>query len=547
MSSTTDYIVVGGGSAGCVIVNRLVKAGKSVLLLEEGKADNHPFIHIPATFVRVLGSERSFMYRTEPEPGAGNRVLTVPQGRTLGGGSSINAMLYIRGQTQDYDTWRDLGCDGWGHADVLPVFRRSEGNERLSGALHGSNGPLKVSDPRYRHTISMAWVRAAQEAGYRYNDDFNGADQEGVGFFQTTTSKGRRGSTAVTYLKPVKGNALLTLRTQCRVLGLIMKGRAVQGVRFRAKDGAVHEAFAGEEVILSAGAIGTPKVLLLSGIGPATQIARHGLPVVCDLPGVGENFQDHITASVYGVTDRPISMLGEDSGLRAARHGLQYLLARTGLLTSNVVESGGFIDTAGCGRPDIQIHVTPALVSAEERKPMGRHGVSINPCVLRPTSRGKISLRSGDPSDTVVFVGNNLTTRDDVDTLVRGIKASRRILRSPSMRDLGFTEMAPGPEEDLSDEALERHARAYAKTVYHPSGTCKMGRDPMAVVDPALKVIGVERLRVADASIMPTLVSGNTNAPCVMIGERCADFILSGKSDGHAGQRSSAANRLVAA
>jgi choline dehydrogenase len=547
MSSTTDYIVVGGGSAGCVIVNRLVKAGKSVLLLEEGRADNHPFIHIPATFVRILGSQRSFMYRTEPEPGAANRVLTVPQGRTLGGGSSLNAMLYIRGQAQDYDDWRDQGCEGWGHVDVLPVFRRSEGNERLSGALHGSTGPLKVSDPRYRHTISKAWVRAAQEAGYPFNDDFNGADQAGVGFFQTTTFNGRRASTAVTYLKPVKKDPRLTLRTQCRVMGLITKGREVQGVRFRAGDGVVNEAFAREEVILSAGAIGTPKLLLLSGIGAAAQLARHGIPVVCDLPGVGENFQDHITASVYGVTERPISLLGEDTGLRAARHGLQYLLSRSGLLTSNVVESGGFIDTAGSGRPDIQIHVTPALVSAEERKPMGRHGVSINPCVLRPTSRGTISLRSTDPSDSVVFVANNLTTPEDIQTLVRGIKASRRILRSPSMRELGFTEMAPGAEAELSDEAIERHARAVAKTVYHPSGTCKMGRDPMAVVDPTLRVIGVERLRVADASIMPTLVSGNTNAPCVMIGERCADFILGEGVQQRAVAVSSAADQFTEA
>lgn len=526
MGISADYIVVGGGSAGCVIANRLVLAGRSVLLLEEGKADNHPFIHIPATFVRVIGTQRSFVYQTEPEPGAHNRVLTVPQGRTLGGGSSLNAMLYIRGQAEDYDTWYELGCDGWSYADVLPVFRRSEGNERLSGRFHGASGPLKVSDPRYRHPISRAWVRAAQEAGYPYNDDFNGEVQEGVGFFQTTTFGGRRGSTAATYLKAVRGNPLLTVRTQCRVLGLVMKGCQVTGVRFQAKDGSVQEARATQEVILSAGAIGTPKVLMLSGIGPADEIARHGITVVHDLPGVGENFQDHVTASVYGVTDRPISMMGEDKGLRAARHGLQYLLTRTGLLTSNVVESGGFIDTAGIGRPDVQIHVTPALVSAEERKSMGRHGVSINPCVLRPTSRGKISLRSGDAADRVVFEANNLTTTEDVQTLVRGLKASRRILRAPSMRELGFTELAPSKDDMVTDDALERYARDAVKTVYHPSGTCKMGKDRMAVVDPELRVIGLERLRVADASIMPTVVSGNTNAPCVMIGERCADFIL---------------------
>ena len=528
MNLQADYIVVGGGSAGCVIVNRLVNAGRSVLLLEEGRADNHPFIHIPATFVRVLGTQRSFMYKTEPEPGADNRALLVPQGRTLGGGSSVNAMLYIRGQAEDYDTWRDLGCEGWGHADLLPIFQRSEGNERLSGECHGTRGPLRVSDPRYRHPLSRAWVQAAQEAGYPYNDDFNGRRQEGVGFYQTTTFDGRRGSTAVTFLQPVKRNPLLTLRTQCRVLGLVMKGRQATGVRFADSRGVVHEAIAGDEVILSAGALGTPKLLLLSGIGAAREIERHGGTVVGDLPGVGENFQDHITASVYGVTDRPISLLGQDKGLRALRHGLQYLLTRTGLLTSNVVESGGFLDTAGTGRPDVQIHVTPALVSAEERKPMGRHGVSINPCVLRPTSRGKVTLRSADPADPIIFIGNNLTTREDIDTLVRGLKASRRILRSPAMADLGFTEMLPSPAAEVSDAALEAHARRHAKTVYHPSGTCKMGRDALAVVDPQLRVHGIERLRVADASIMPTLVSGNTNAPCVMIGERCADFILGG-------------------
>ena len=547
MTLKADYIVVGGGSAGCVIVNRLVSAGRSVVLLEEGRRDNHPFIHIPATFVRILGTQRSFMYTTEPEPGANNRVLTVPQGRTLGGGSSLNAMLYIRGQAEDYDTWRDLGCEGWGYADVLPVFRRSEGNERLSGTYHGTRGPLKVSDLRHRHPISRAWVQAAQEAGYRYSDDFNGQVQEGVGFFQTTTFQGRRGSTAATYLKAVRDNPLLTLRTQCRVLGLMMEGTEAVGVRFVDSRGSVQEARAGAEVILSAGAIGTPKLLLLSGIGPAAEIERHRIPVVCNLPGVGENFQDHITASVYGVTDLPISLLGEDKGLRAVRHGLQYLLTRSGLLTSNVVESGGFLDTAGTGRPDVQIHVTPALVSAEERKPMGRHGVSINPCVLRPTSRGKVSLRSGDPSDRIVFVGNNLTTREDVDTLVRGLKASRRILRSPALRELGFTELAPGADDHLSDEALEQHARAFAKTVYHPSGTCKMGRDPMAVVDTRLRVHGIARLRVADASIMPTLVSGNTNAPCVMIGERCADFILGAEPQAPAVERSGAADKLVEA
>jgi len=524
-AGSVDYVVIGGGSAGCVVTQRLVEAGKSVMLLESGPADNHAFIHIPATFVRIIGTHRSFMYRTEPEPGVDGRVLAVPQGRTLGGGSSINAMIYIRGQAQDYDTWRDLGCPGWGYADVLPVFKRCEGNERLAGEFHGANGRLKVSDLRYTHPLSRAFLRAAQEAGYPYNDDFNGRDQAGVGFYQTTTFDGRRGSTAVTYLKSVRRNPLLTVRTGCEVTRILIENGAAVGVAFRA-DGAQHEVRARHEVILTAGAVGSPKVLLLSGIGPGAELARHGIAVQHDLPGVGENFQDHISAPVYGVTDRPISLLGADKGLRAARHGLQYALSRSGLLTSNVVESGGFIDTAGSGRPDVQIHVTPALVGDAERKPMGKHGITINPCVLRPSSRGKVSLRSADPSAPVVLAANNLTTGDDVATLVRGIQACRRILRSPALRELGLTEMLPGGPEDLSFDALAAHGRAVAKTVYHPTGTCRMGSDAMAVVDTQLRVVGVRRLRVADASVMPTLVSGNTNAPTVMIAERCADFLL---------------------
>ncbi|KQU88104.1 GMC family oxidoreductase [Ensifer sp. Root31] len=522
---TFDYIVVGGGSSGCVVTNRLVSAGKSVLLLEAGPRDNTPYIHIPATFVRVLGTRRTWMYETEPEPGANGRVLVVPQGRTLGGGSSVNAMIYIRGQAQDYDTWRDLGCEDWGYDEVLPVFRRCEDNETLADAFHGTGGPLKVSEPRFRHPISSAFVRAAQEIGLPFTHDFNGASQEGIGFFQTTTSKARRGSTAATYLKAVKASPLLTISTESAVQNIIMENGSASGISYRTADGAVHRARAREEVILCAGALATPKLLMLSGIGPAAHLSSLGIQVLRDLPGVGENFQDHITASVYGITDRPISLKGQDKGFRAAINGLQYLFNRSGLLSSNVVESGGFVDTSGCGRPDIQFHVTPALVGDASRGQMDGHGVSINPCILRPEARGKVLLRTSKAQDPIIFVGNNLTSKADVDTLVRGIKLGRRILAAPAMKALGFRELAPG-DDAQSDEALENHARSIAKTVYHPSGTCKMGRDAMAVVDNQLRVIGVPRLRVADASIMPTLVSGNTNAPAIMIAERCADFIL---------------------
>ena len=522
---TFDYIVVGGGSSGCVVTNRLIKAGKSVLLLEEGPKDNSPFIHIPATFVRVLGSKRTFMYQTEPEPGANGRMLVVPQGRTLGGGSSVNAMIYIRGQAQDYDTWRDLGCDGWGYDEVLPVFKRCEDNETFADDFHGTGGPLKVSEPRHRHPISLAFVRAAQEVGLPFSHDFNGASQDGIGFFQTTTSQARRGSTAATYLKVVKGSPLLTVSTESSVRTIIIENGAASGIVYRTADGTDHSVLAKEEVILCAGALATPKLLMLSGIGPGAHLTSHGIPVIRDLPGVGNNFQDHITASVYGITDRPISLKGQDRGFRAVANGLQYLFNRSGLLSSNVVETGGFIDTSGCGRPDIQFHVTPALVGDASRGQMDGHGVSINPCILRPEARGRVSLRSSKVDDPIVFVGNNLTKKADVDTLVRGIKLGRKILAAPAMKALGFRELGPG-DAAQSDEAIEKYGRSIAKTVYHPSGTAKMGCDEMAVVDSQLRIIGVPRLRVADASIMPTLVSGNTNAPTIMIAERCADLIL---------------------
>jgi choline dehydrogenase-like flavoprotein len=523
--STFDYIVVGGGSSGCVVTNRLVGEGKSVLLLEAGPRDNTPFIHIPATFVKVLGTRRTWMYETEPEPGVNGRVLVVPQGRTLGGGSSVNAMIYIRGQAQDYDSWERSGCAGWGFEDVLPVFRRCEDNETLADEFHGTGGLLKVSEPRHRHPISSAFVRAAQQIGIPYSHDFNGASQAGVGYFQTTTFQSRRGSTAATYLKAVRSSPLLTIKTDCAAQAITLQNGAATGISYRTADGTVHTAVAKEEVVLCAGALATPKLLMLSGIGPADHLASLGIQVNRDLPGVGENFQDHITASVYGITDRPISMRGQDRGLKAAFNGMQYLFARSGLLASNVVETGGFVDTGGCGRPDIQFHVTPALVGDASRGQMPGHGVSINPCILRPDARGKVSLRSPRTADPIVFIGNNLTQQSDLDTLVRGIKIGRQILAAPAMKELGFRELAPG-NDATSDEAIEAHARAIAKTVYHPAGTCKMGRDDMAVVDAQLRVIGVPRLRVADASIMPTLVSGNTNAPTIMIAERCADFML---------------------
>jgi choline dehydrogenase-like flavoprotein len=522
-----DYIVIGGGSAGCVVTQRLVEAGKGVLLLEAGPADNHPFVHIPGTFVRLFGTRRTYMYKSEAEPGLKGRPMYVPQGRTLGGGSSVNAMIYIRGQAQDYDNWADMGAEGWSYAEMLPVFRRCEANQRLAGPYHGTEGRLHVSDTRYRHPLSYAFLRAAQEAGVPYTHDFNGADQAGAGFFQTTTREGKRGSTAATYLASVRGRQNLTIRTEAAIEAILLENGAAAGVRYRTADGALQEASAREEVILCAGGIGSPKVLQLSGIGPAAHLAALGIAVRHDLPGVGENYQDHISAPVYGGLEAPMSLFGQDKGLRSIRNGLEYLLTRRGLLSSNIVECGAFVDTGGAGRPDVQIHFTPTLVGDVGRAPPAGHGVTINPCILRPTSRGTVRLRSAEPRDPVVLNANALATRADVDTLIRGVRLSRRILRAPSLAKLPMREILPSSEENVSDELLESHVRTVAKTVFHPVGTCRMGHDALAVVDPRLRVHGVPRLRIADASVMPQLISGNTNAAAVAIGERCADFLLS--------------------
>ncbi len=526
MPDQFDHIVVGAGSAGCTLAARLVDAGRTVLLIEAGPADDTRFIDMPATFAKVIGTARSFIHQSDPEPGVGGRSLAVPQGRTLGGGSSINAMLYIRGQPEDYDGWRDIGCFGWGWDDVLPVFRRLERNERLAGPLHGADGPLPVSDPRHRHPLSLAYVRAAQQAGFRYNDDFNGERQEGVGFYQTTTANGERQSAAKVFLRPLAGNAGLKIVTEATVTALVLENGAASGVAYATGDGQAHQAEARAEVILCAGALATPKIMMLSGLGPAKHLAELGIPVVRDMAAVGADYQDHVAAPVYAATREPISLLGQDRGLKAFRHGLEYTFFRSGLLASNVVESGGFFDTDGDGRADVQFHVLPVMIESAEHGSVQRHGMEINPCVLRPKSRGQILLRSRDPNDPIRFTTGFLSDPDDMATLLAGMKIARRVLRQPALQAVVGEELTPGAAADLPDEAIREHILRHAKTVYHPSGTCRMGTDDDAVVDPELRVRGVPRLRICDASIMPRLVSGNTNAPTIMIADRCADFIL---------------------
>ena len=528
-SSEFDFIVVGGGSAGCVVAAHLSEdPANQVLLIESGGRDRDPFIHIPATFYKVIAKGRDAVrYVSEPEPGLNGRAHIVPQGHVLGGGSSINGMIYIRGSHRDYDTWAQMGCREWSFEKVLPVFRALEANQRLSGAYHGVDGELPVSDRGHGHPLSWAFVRAAQECGLPYNEDFNGAKQEGVGFYQVTTLNARRMSTAVAFLRKAEGRPNLTIRTGSRVHKIVFEGRRAAGVR--CEDG-THER-ARREIVLCAGALASPKILLLSGIGPAAHLREHGIEWVADLPGVGENFQDHLEATVQCEVNAPISMLGQDAGLRGLRHMAQYLLTRTGLLASTIIEAGGFADTAGTGEPDIQFHVRPAFRGFADRLPEPGHGVTISPCVLRPQSRGALRLRSAKPGDPARFVGNTLSAPADLETLVRGMELTLRIFDAPSLKRLVKRRALPKPGVENDPGALRGYIRDVAKTVFHPAGTCKMGpdNDANAVVDEQLRVRGVEGLRVADASIMPTLVSGNTNAPTIMIGARAARFMLQGQ------------------
>ena len=521
-----DYIIAGGGSAGCVLAGRLSEDSKrTVLLVESGRRDTDPFIHIPAGFLRVAQKGRDVrVYESEPEPHMQGRINAVPQGHVIGGGSSVNAMVYIRGQAQDYDDWERLGCKGWSYGDVLPVFREMERNQRLSNCYHGVVGPLPVSDRDFGHPLCWAFVRAAQEAGHAYREDFNGAQQEGVGFYQTTTHARRRASAAVSFLRNALRRPNVQLMTNTRVAAVTIDNRRATGVRL--EDGRI--VVARKEVVLAAGALATPKILLLSGIGPADHLSSIGIKLAADLPGVGENYHDHMETTIQCETRDPISIYRQDRGWAAVKNLLQYSLFRTGLLSSTIVEAGGFAGAAGTGRPDVQFHVLAALAGSHDRVPIAAHGITINPCHLRPRSRGTVRLRSSDPRDRILFRANSFAEPEDLAALVRATELGIVIAEQPSLKKLTKQRLLPAPGVESDPHALRDYALANAKTVYHPAGTAKMGSsgDRMAVLDSQLRVRGVRGLRVADASSIPVLISGNTNAPTMMIAERAARFML---------------------
>ncbi|WP_396331708.1 GMC family oxidoreductase [Burkholderia anthina] len=529
---TFDYVVIGAGSAGCVVAARLIQQNAgSVLLLEAGTRDDNPFHRIPGGVMMVF-QKKSWPYMTEPQPNANDRRMIIAQGKVLGGGSSVNGMIYIRGQRDDYDDWAtQWGCTDWRYDDVLPYFMKAEANESLGPAYHGQTGPLPVSENRYRHPLTAAFIRAGQEMGLSYVNDFNGEVQQGIGYYQTTTRNGERASTARTYLESVRNDAKLKVVTGALVHRIKTdSGRAV-AVEFSEGGNAPVSVHVRNEVVVSAGTIGSPKVLMLSGIGPAEQLAAFGIETVAALP-VGKNFHDHLHMSVQASIRTPTSLYGENAGLRAMRHFLQWKWFRSGLLTSNILEGGAFIDTLGTGRPDVQFHFLPLLDNFDntpgEKPPASEHGLSVKVGHLQPKSRGKVELRSTDPADLPRIDANFLSDPADLEGQIRAVQAGLRILSAQALRAHVKDIVAPARVDPDDLSAIEKFVRQDIKTVYHPAGTCRMGTDPRtSVVDQkSLRVHGFSNLRVIDCSICPQVPSGNTNAPAIMIGERGADLLL---------------------
>ena len=521
-----DYIIVGSGSAGSVLANRLsARPEIKVLLLEAGGSDNSFYVRMPAGIANLSGPRFNWGYETAPQAAMKGRRMYWPRGRLIGGSSSVNAMVYMRGQPADYDHWRQLGNAGWSYDDVLPYFKKAERNERLHDRFHGADGPLNVAERPYTNPLSHAFVEAAQQAGLPFNPDFNGALQLGCGLFQVTQKNGRRWSAASAYLHPAAARENLTIVTKAQATRvLIENGRAV-GVEY-ARGRRRHTARASQEVVLAAGAINSPQLLLLSGIGPAEELRARGVSVVHDLPGVGKNLQDHLNVNIVQRAKRGSALDGKNRGLAPIGVALEYLFYGTGPGTSNVAEAGAFaVSALGAATPDIQYHFIPAQVVNHARTPMDGDGVTVHACCLRPQSRGEIRLASTDPLQPPVMDPNYLAADYDLKVLIAGLRQGRDILAAQAFKPWLGEERLPGPAVQSNAE-LEDFIRATAETEYHPVGTCKMGSDPMAVVDEKLRVRGIERLRVIDASIMPAIVSGNTNAPVIMIAEKGAEMML---------------------
>ena len=527
-SAEFDYVIVGAGSAGCVLANRLSASGKySVLLLEAGPRDTNPWIHIPLGYGRLFKEKAvNWMYQTEPEPGLGGRSVFQPRGKVLGGSSSINGLLYIRGQHEDYDRWRQRGNVGWGYDDVLPYFKKAEDQTRGADDFHGAGGLLPVSNLGHPDPISAAFIEAAVEAGLPRNPDFNGASQEGAGFFQTTTKAGKRASAAVAYLRPAKSRGNLHVETSALAEKILFEGRRAVGVQYR-QAGASRTARARREVLISGGAFNSPQLLQLSGVGPAELLRQHGIEVVLDAQGVGHDLQDHMQVRVVMRCSQAITLNDiVNNPARKILAGLRYGAFRTGPLTIAAGTSGAFFKTnPRLATPDVQIHFLPFSTDKMGEKLHAFSGFTASVCQLRPESRGSLRIRSADAAAPPEIRINYLASEVDRTANVEGLKILRKILHAPALSRYVVEEVDPGAKV-VSDEELLAYCRARGTTIYHPTSTCRMGNDPLAVVDQSLRLRGIERLRVVDASVMPDLVSGNTNAPVIMIAEKVSDMIL---------------------
>ena len=530
MANGFDYVIVGGGSSGCVLAARLSENPDArVCLIEAGGQDNHPLIHMPVGFSKMTTGPFTWGLVTAPQKHVNNREIPYAQAKVLGGGSSINAEIFTRGHPSDYDRWaHEEGAEGWAFKDIQKYFLRSEGNTILSGQWHGTDGPLGVSNNPSPNPLSRAFVQSCQELGIPYNPDFNGPLQEGAGLYQTTTRNNRRCSVAVGYLRPVLHRANLKVITGALVLRVVFKGQRAIGVEYSV-GGTKLVAEAAREVIITSGAIGSPKLMMLSGIGPAAHLRMHGIDVVADLPGVGQNLTDHFGIDIVAEIKGHESLDKYKKPHMALWAGIQYALFNSGPVTSNVVEGGAFWyaegqDSKPC--PDLQFHFL-AGAGAEAGVPSvpeGSSGITLNSYTLRPKSRGMVTLRSADPRDNPIVDPNFLAEPDDLRISTEGVKISREIFLQPSLQK--YIKTIHFPDHNIKTQSdFEAYARQYGRTSYHPTCSCKMGKDEMAVVDPQLRVRGVDGLRICDSSVMPSLIGSNTNAPSIMIGEKAADLI----------------------